>query len=150
MQCALMHLTAGSLRKVARVLGESCRSIGRGKVAQAHIAILGYIKNAVHHGVHRVATPDQMANCNSDESLGVVPRDVGEDDEPWMDCPSRHEVTEVSGILRDEDEVLIDAAVQHTVVRVAQATVISRVEHDMAAVVIEDEGNVGGDALVEK
>lgn len=120
------------------------------RVAQAHIAALGHIKDAVHHYVHRAAKLSQMGNRNPDKGLRVVTCDVGQDNQSRVDCPARDEATEVSGVLCDENEVLIDATIHHTVVRVAQATVIPRVKHDMVAFAIEDEGDSRRDAFVEE
>ena len=94
-------------------------SFGGGEVAQAHFAVLRHIKNAVDHRVHRVAKPDEIAHRSPEKRFCPVARKVGQDDHPRMDGLLSNEFAEVSGVLCDEDEVLVDAAVQHTMVRFA-------------------------------
>ena len=91
-----------------------------------------------------------MAQRHPEKSFGPVAGDVRQNYEPGMDFVPRDEVAEVSGVLCDEDKVLVDATGQHAVVGIAQPAVIPRMEYDMVAFVVESEGNVRRKALVQE
>lgn len=135
---------------MAHRVSRPVRSFGGGEVAQAHFAILRHIKNAVGHRVHRIAKSDEIAHGGPEKRFRLVACKVGQNDHPRMDGLLPDEFAEVLGVLCDQDEVLVDAAVQHTMVWFAQATVVARMEHDMVTLVVESEDNLWGNALVEE
>lgn len=124
--------------------------VGRREFAQPHFAVVGHLKNMVDHHVHRVASLGEIVHGSPEKGFRLGTRNIGQDDEPRVDSLFPSEVAEISAVLRDEDEVLVDASVQHTMVRLAQATVVPRMENDVIAFVVESEGNLWGQALVEE
>ena len=107
------------------------------EVAQAHFAALAHIKNAVDHRVHRFAKIEQMEHRSTEKRFRLVTCKVGQDDESGMDHLSADELAKVSGVLRNQDEVLVDAAGQHKMVRRTQAAVVSWMEQDVIAFGVE-------------
>ena len=121
-----------------------------GEWREVHGTVCRHFENAVDHGVHRIAARGQEVDGGAQQGFGPGAAGGGKDDKPGVDVAGVDEGSKVSGVLGHEDEVVLDATSQDSMVGGAEAAEVAWMLGEMHALGVEVRGDTRGQALVEK
>ena len=110
----------------------------------------GYLEHVVDHDVHRLAAFRKKVNGLAQQLLRTCATHARQHNEAGVDGLRGDQCAKVAGVFRDENEIVVDAALQNITVWHARAAKVARVHGDVISFGVESLGNGGREALVEK
>lgn len=115
--------------------GAELLSAGGWEIEHSDLPRLGYFEHLVDHAVHGVWT--KMVEHLEEEFEARPTVHARQNHQAGVDVLPRNQPAEVSRVLRDEDQVVPDAAGQHLVIALAHAAVVARMDDDLRTAPVE-------------
>ncbi len=110
---------------------------------------LGF-QNTIHHHIHRLATGLDEVDCSLQQRPAVFSLHSRQNDQTGMNLLFADQLAKVTGVLCDENAVLLQARLDDPMVRLLATPDMQRMHSIMAAAPVEPQGEFGPERLVDE